>query len=126
MNFPWTVAAALLIGSTVSTVDVSAKAHKTEVSIHSSKTTLTETLVKELLDVGTARQRRFHCKAHLEVGNANVIARKPAVGGQVAFHEAQRRGQVRVDQLGLHGGTELARNRASFFQPRPWRSPECR
>ena len=49
MNFPWTVAAALLIGSTVSTVDVSAKAHKTEVSIHSSKTTLTETLVKERL-----------------------------------------------------------------------------
>ena len=49
MNFPWTVAAALLIGSTVSTVGVSAKAHKTEVSTHSSKTTLTETLVKERL-----------------------------------------------------------------------------
>lgn len=49
MNFPWTVAAALLIGSTVSTVGVSAKAHKTEVSTHFSKTTLTETLVKERL-----------------------------------------------------------------------------
>jgi len=50
MNFPWTVAAALVGGLTVLPVGVSAKAHKTEVSIHSSKTTLTETLVKERLD----------------------------------------------------------------------------
>jgi membrane-bound lytic murein transglycosylase D len=49
MNFPWTVAAALASGIAVSPVGVSAKAHKTEVSIHSSKTGLTETLVKERL-----------------------------------------------------------------------------
>lgn len=49
MNFPWTVATALVIGLTVSPGVASAKAHKTEVSIISSKTTLTETLVKERL-----------------------------------------------------------------------------
>lgn len=49
MNFPWTVATALVIGLTVSPGVGSAKAHKTEVSIISSKTTLTETLVKERL-----------------------------------------------------------------------------
>lgn len=50
MNFPWTVAAALVGGLAVLPVGASAKAHKTEVSITSSKTTLTETLVKERLD----------------------------------------------------------------------------
>lgn len=50
MNFPWTVAAALVGGLAVLPAGVSAKAHKTEVSITSSKTTLTETLVKERLD----------------------------------------------------------------------------
>lgn len=50
MNFPWTVAAALVGGLTVLPVGVSAKAHKTEVSTTFKKTTLTETLVKERLD----------------------------------------------------------------------------
>lgn len=50
MNFPWTVAAALVGGLAVLPVGVSAKAHKTEVSITFRKTTLTETLVKERLD----------------------------------------------------------------------------
>ncbi|WP_373552161.1 transglycosylase SLT domain-containing protein [Haliscomenobacter sp.] len=49
MNFPWTVATALVIGLTASPAVVGAKAHKTEVSIISSKTALTETLVKERL-----------------------------------------------------------------------------
>lgn len=50
MNFPWTVAAALVGGLAVLPIGVSAKAHKTEVSITFRKTTLTETLVKERLD----------------------------------------------------------------------------
>lgn len=50
MNFPWTVAAALVGGLAVLPVGVSAKAHKTEVSITFRKTTLTETLLKERLD----------------------------------------------------------------------------
>ena len=56
--------------------------------------------------VGGTRQCRFDRKAHLEVGNGDGLAGKPAVGLQVRFDERQRRGDVRVDELGLHVGTQ--------------------
>ena len=60
----------------------------------------------------TTRQRGLDGKAHLKVGQAQVLARKPSVLCQVVFHEGQRGLYVGLNQLLLHASAQSPRHGA--------------